>query len=137
MNRYDLQRLAGMRLDEARFLLANTQYSGAYYLAGYAVECSLKACIAKQTKEFDFPDKDRAIKSFTHKPKDLLSIAGLDNTFRLDAHANPKLASSWEVVTNWSEQSRYEIKAEADAKLLLEAIERPQDGVLPWIKRHW
>jgi len=32
-------------------------FDGAYYLAGYAVECALKACIAKGTQRFEFPDK--------------------------------------------------------------------------------
>jgi HEPN domain-containing protein len=30
-------------------LLEAGLYAGAYYLAGYAVECALKACIAKKT----------------------------------------------------------------------------------------
>lgn len=38
-------------------------YDGAYYLSGYAVEWALKACIAKNVKRYDFPDRkmDRAI----------------------------------------------------------------------------
>ena len=46
MNRADFQRLADVRIDEAGVLLAAGRWSGAYYLAGYAVECALKACIA-------------------------------------------------------------------------------------------
>ncbi len=30
---------------------------GAYYPAGYSVECGLKACIAKGVQRYDFPDK--------------------------------------------------------------------------------
>lgn len=55
LNRYDLQRLADLRAAEARLLLDNGYWSGAYYLAGYAVECGLKACIARRVREFDFP----------------------------------------------------------------------------------
>jgi HEPN domain-containing protein len=51
MNRTDLQQLAELRIKEARILLDGDSYSGAYYLAGYAIECALKACIAKRTKE--------------------------------------------------------------------------------------
>ena len=65
MNRKDLQRLTRLRLAEARVLLAAAKYDGAYYLAGYAVECALKACIAKQIKRFDFPDKKLVIDSHT------------------------------------------------------------------------
>ncbi|MGB7136749.1 MAG: HEPN domain-containing protein [Acidobacteriaceae bacterium] len=57
MNRKDLQSLANTRLREARVLFRAKEFSGAYYLAGYAVECALKACIAKQYRQHDFPDR--------------------------------------------------------------------------------
>ncbi|HLF84399.1 MAG TPA: HEPN domain-containing protein [Blastocatellia bacterium] len=63
MNRNDLKLLAVTRLREAKVLLANGEYSGAYYLAGYVVECALKACIAKRTKRHDFPDRKIANKA--------------------------------------------------------------------------
>jgi hypothetical protein len=47
MNRAELQRLAKERISDAKVLLAARHWSAAYYLAGYAVECALKACIAK------------------------------------------------------------------------------------------
>ncbi len=43
MNRAELQRLAKDRLLDAKALFAARRWSGAYYLAGYAVECALKA----------------------------------------------------------------------------------------------
>ncbi|HEX7677842.1 MAG TPA: HEPN domain-containing protein, partial [Thermoanaerobaculia bacterium] len=66
MNRQDLQWLARTRLSEARVLLAAKKYDGAYYLAGYAVECALKACVAKKVRKFDFPDKKLALDSYSH-----------------------------------------------------------------------
>lgn len=56
MNRSDIQILADIRVGEAKALLDLGHWPGAYYLAGYAVECALKACIAKLTKADDFPD---------------------------------------------------------------------------------
>jgi HEPN domain-containing protein len=47
VNRNGLQDLSKVRLKEATALLNLRMYDGAYYLAGYAVECALKACIAK------------------------------------------------------------------------------------------
>lgn len=41
-------------------LLTAGMPEGAYYLAGYAVECALKSCIARRTQEHDFPDKKLA-----------------------------------------------------------------------------
>jgi len=46
---------------------------GAYYLAGYAVECALKACIAKKTQRHEFPDKRRVDASHTHNLIQLLN----------------------------------------------------------------
>jgi hypothetical protein len=45
MNRAELQQLAEDRRLDAEALLAAQRWAGAYYLAGYAVECGLKACI--------------------------------------------------------------------------------------------
>jgi len=36
-------------------------FDGAYYLAGYAVECAIKACIAKGTRRYEFPDKRKVL----------------------------------------------------------------------------
>ena len=58
MNLGDLQALSAVRLNEAKALLKADFPSGAWYLAGYAVECGLKACIAKQVQRYDFPDRD-------------------------------------------------------------------------------
>ena len=55
MNRADFRQLALCRLEEAEVLLRTRKFSGAYYLAGYAIECALKARLAKQTKRYDFP----------------------------------------------------------------------------------
>ena len=56
MNRQDFQALARVRLEEAKALRDAGRPAGAYYLAGYTVECALKACIAKRTREHDFPN---------------------------------------------------------------------------------
>ena len=50
LTRSDFQQLADVRAAEAAALLAAGRWDGAYYLAGYAVECALKACVAKLTK---------------------------------------------------------------------------------------
>src|SRR5439155_18484686 len=64
MNRADFHKLTEIRMREAKVLLARKCYEGAYYLAGYAVECALKACIAKRTQAHDFPPKPDLVRSF-------------------------------------------------------------------------
>jgi hypothetical protein len=137
MNRTDLQKLSRLRIQEARGLFRMRLYSGAYYLAGYSVECALKACIAKKTEKFEFPNKARVLKSYVHKPSELFEVAELASLFESARRNNAKLQASWGVVNNWSEQSRYTIWNRADANAMIDAVGKLQDGVLPWIKLHW
>lgn len=78
MNRREFQDLARIRLSEAKSLLSAGFPDAAYYLAGYAVECGLKACIAKGTHRFDFPDKRNVDASHTHNLRDLVRVANLE-----------------------------------------------------------
>lgn len=82
-----------MRLKEANALLAAGFPDGAYYLAGYAVECALKACIAKATQRYDFPDKDSANASYTHNLEKLITVAKLGEKRLERARADPLLAT--------------------------------------------
>ena len=137
MNRADLQRMSKIRIREAKVLFAAEEYSGAYYLAGYAVECALKACIAKSVQRYDFPDKSLAQKSYVHDLKDLLRLADPNSVSGTDILLNPKLDASWNLAKDWTEQSRYSVRTRNEAEAIIDAITRRNDGVLPWIKRRW
>jgi hypothetical protein len=111
---------------------------GAYYLAGYAIECALKACIAKETKEFDFPDKKVATNSHTHNLKDLLGLSRLADTMKIAKRSNLVLERYWALAVEWDEDSRYETRIQKkEAEDLIEAIAHPTDGVLKWLKNWW
>ena len=137
MNRSDFQRLANSRIRESRILFNAGEYSGAYYLAGYSVECALKACFAKGVKRFDFPDKTRAGKVFTHKLTDLAELADLKKELSAATQLNVRLGSAWSEVCKWSEEKRYSVSTRQEAEAILDAITRRKDGVLPWIKQRW
>jgi HEPN domain-containing protein len=137
MNRNDLQNLARIRLRESRLLLKNGHYEGAYYLCGYAVECALKACIAKKTKEHDFPDKRIVNASYTHSLNNLIKIAGLGEDFNKERKNHKDFESQWGIVKDWNESSRYKKIKGKDAKSLFSAVTEKQNGVLQWIKQHW
>lgn len=77
LNRTILQSLAYTRLDEARILLDNGKYDGAYYLSGYVIELALKARIAKLTDAHDFPDKKFVNDNHTHELSVLLTNSEL------------------------------------------------------------
>ncbi len=87
--------------------MKSKHYAGAYYLLGYAVECALKACIAKQTKRYDFPDKHIAQKAYAHDPEQLLKVAGLEQDLKIEMSGNRYLEVNWAVVKDWRESCGY------------------------------
>lgn len=137
MNRTDLQTLAAERIRDAQQLLLSGNWSGAYYLGGYAVECGLKASIAKLTNQYDFPDKDRTKDSYTHDLERLTKTAELDAMRQRESLGNPAFAANWQIVKDWDESARYSLCSETRAREFIEAITNPQDGVMSWIMVHW
>jgi HEPN domain-containing protein len=138
VNRLELRQLAEDRIADAAILLASGRWSGAYYLAGYALECGLKACIARLTNQDDFPrDRKFVEECYTHNLEKLLKAAGLKPALDADATANPTFSAYWAVAKDWQETSRYAQRTKAEAETLYEAITNNPHGVLPWIRLHW
>lgn len=138
MNRADLQQLARLRIEEAKVLLDNACFAGAYYLAGYAVECALKACIAKLTTRYDFPNKELATKSYTHDLTNLAKLAGLELALNKEIQSNKGFERNWAAVKDWSEDARYRTNILGpNARDLYSAIVSRKDGVLTWLKKRW
>lgn len=138
LGRYDLQRLADLRTEEARLLLDNSYHSGAYYLLGYAVECALKACIARQTSEFEFPDYNRVRDSYNHDFRRLVVAADLSGDFLREHSSSQAFQDNWKIVMEWSTDSRYRHTiSETTALAMLDAVTSNNGGILPWIKTRW
>jgi HEPN domain-containing protein len=137
VNRVELQSLAKERIKDAKVLLAARRWSAAYYLAGYAVECALKACIAKLMKSEEFPDKKFAERCWTHNLTQLLELSGLKDDFDAAMRTDLELADNWDTVKEWKEETRYARTAKAKAETLYEAITDKKHGVLAWLKRRW
>jgi HEPN domain-containing protein len=137
INRNELKKLARLRLKEAEALLVTGNYSGAYYFCGYVVECGLKACIAKQTKRYDFPDKKIVNDSWTHDLIKLVKTASLDLILNQEIRSDPAFSDNWDTVKDWSEESRYQQYSNAQANGIYTAITDNLHGVLRWIEQYW
>lgn len=138
MNKTDLEKLVNIRIIEADVLLSSGKYPGAYYLVGYALECALKVCIAKRVKEYDFPDKDLAYASYSHKPLELIEAAGLKQKLLKKEKEDEDFSVNWAVAKDWKETSRYECNIEeTSARDLYDAITDKNSGVLSWLKMYW
>ena len=120
-------------------MLDQGKWNGAYYLAGYAVELALKACIIKMLLATDaFPDREFSKNCYTHSAREArragrswtvygklprMRTQNLRPTGR--SHETGRKKSG---ITEWT-------RAEADA--LYTAIADGTHGVLPWIKTQW
>lgn len=138
MDRADLQTLAEARIADAEVLLAGARWAAAYYLLGYAVECALKACVAKQFREHEVPDRTIVNSFYTHRLDQLLNISGVRVSFEERVARDPRFQVNWNAVRDWSETYRYEhTTTEAKARDMLVAVTDRDCGVLPWLRTQW
>jgi HEPN domain-containing protein len=142
VNRNDLRALADVRIEDAAALLKIERWAAAYYLAGYAIECGLKACVLRYVGESGVIFSDaKYLKElggvWTHDLEKLLGLADLRPALGQKVKDSEKFNEFWGLVTGWTEVSRYETKTESEARGLFEAITDPAEGVLKWTRIHW
>ena len=131
-SRIEFQELSRLRIYEARTLLAASEAcaSGAYYLAGYAVECAFKARIAGMSFEAFYANSN-ANNYITHDLKKLLFYAGLE------IPPDTELQENWTIVKAWTEESRYFVHSVPEAQNVVNAVNDSQKGVLIWSVTQW
>ena len=137
MNRLELRKLALLRVGDAESLYANRRYPAAYYLTGYAVECALKACIARNTRRGEFPDFTKVQRSYSHKLEHLVEVAGLTQELVIMTKSNALFEANWALTSTWKSESRYAFHTRTEARDLIVAVDDNQGGVLTWLKIHW
>ena len=142
VNRSELELLARDRIRDAEVLLANGQWPGAYYMAGYALEFALKVSTLKHIDDTGkiFRDRkylEKLAKCWTHDLNDLLTLADLRIELDKACGTNSSLQRHWAIAKDWNETSRYEQKTEQEARELFGAITNIPDGVLTWIRSRW
>jgi HEPN domain-containing protein len=130
--------LAESRIEEGRILLANNQWTGAYYLTGLAVECALKACLARAVKEHDYPDKKFVNGMYQHNLQSLIGLdAALLAALQVDMGLNSRLEANWNTVKDWDDEKRYDVVNEQEARGLYDATVEAGSGVMMWIRGKW
>lgn len=139
MNRAELQQLAEDRILDAQALLVANRWAGAYYLAGYAVECALKSCILVRVNNSGviFQEKKFSEQCWTHDVEKLVELADLKVARDTDAASNPARDKYWLTVRDWDEASRYQQKTQSKAQELFDAVNDNTNGVLQWIRNYW
>ncbi len=135
VDRLQFQQLAELRLEDAEALLASGRWAAAYYLLGYSVDCALKACIARQFREHDVPERKLVNSFYAHDLYELLVISGLQPEFRRRATQDPVFDSNWEDVSEWTESVRYDVLIEEEqARRMHDALINKNAGILTWLR---
>jgi hypothetical protein len=140
LTRSDLQTLARRRLKEAKVLLDNRCYEGSFYLLGYAVECAVKACIAKQMRKGHFPPTRGFVDTcYIHDLERLFKTAELWTSFQADLNANAALRCNWQLIKPWNEAKRYDPGrlTKAVAEGAYQGVADPVNRVFQWLRLRW
>ena len=107
-------------------------------MAGLAVECALKSCLASEVKQHDFPDKDFVNAMYVHNLEKLFKLNGaLWVSFQNDMKTDQRLSVNWSTVKDWDDSKRYAILEELEAKAVYDACTEARSGVIEWIKGRW
>ena len=136
VNKRTLQDLSKVRISEAKVLLDNGYFAGAYYLSGYAVECAIKACIAAQIRQHEIPERKLVNDFYTHDLELLVRLAGLKPRLDMDIQTDATLARNWTLVKDWRVESRYDAgTSEVRARDFYSDVKARTHGMLAWINR--
>src|SRR4029079_7336555 len=104
----ELQALAQAKIDDAILLYNNQRYSNAYYLAGYAIELALKACIASQFTADTIPDQSFGVDIYGgHDLQKLIRLDVLSSELQAQSDRDVNFSTNWALVAQWSEAKRY------------------------------
>lgn len=124
----DLRLLAEERLAEAQTLISAGHFSGAYYLAGYAVELGLKAVLTRALTSHCMPAQKEVAAAHVHDLPTLAAGCGLQ------PEADAVVRVAWNVVApNWAPEDRYRIHSQVRSVQIVDAARE----VLEWLKLHW
>ena len=134
LSKQGLIELADAKLADAKVLLESGNSANAYYLAGYTIELMLKAILSKRFQADTLPDPSWSKGVFIHDLRKLVNLALLDEALRIKLDTNAEFTARWQIVEEWNETSRYDVRLRDDAEKLIEAIEHAEHGVLPWLR---
>jgi hypothetical protein len=105
-------RAASARLEAARFLLENGYYVDSTYLAGYVIECSLKAVILRRTPRVEHAPIMAKLTQAGAKGHNFEFLKQMfkERIGKLSSRDNElfgTLSNSFKVVSSWSTDLRY------------------------------
>jgi HEPN domain-containing protein len=127
------KRAAEQRLRAAELLFENEFYLEAIYIAGYAIECTLKHLILKRSPQSKHPLMLEKLTKAGAKGHDFDYLKGILIRAPVNCAIPEEIHEMWRRVSSWSTQLRYEVtnvKFE-EARRFLDATER----IRAWVER--
>jgi hypothetical protein len=80
------------------------------------------------------PDRAVSTQVFVHDLRKLTGLALLDVALKEREKADAGFQARLQIVLRWTEESRYGQYAAEEATALIDAVENPEHGVLPWLR---
>ena len=127
------KRAGEQRLKAAELLFEHEFYLDAIYIAGYAIECSLKEFILKRTPRNQHEQMlDKLVRAGS-KGHDFDYLRRIFARAPVNCNLPDMLHEMWRRVSTWSTRLRYEVAIVRlpEAKRFLEAAKRIQE----WVER--
>jgi HEPN domain-containing protein len=135
----ELRAMAISRLKDAEILVKNKRYDGAYYLAGYVVEYSLKAVIAKliPQKVYGFPSTREDFNILSNlKEHNFEKLLEIIKPYKTDqASFKDKFKKEWGVILLWTPEIRYNIVNKItlqETELIIETCKTLYNEINSW-----
>ena len=133
----DFKKLHERYISDAELLYRYERYDSAYYLAGYSVECLLKAIICKNIQPNEFPPKNPSNTHYIHNIEQLIKTAKLDKEFEFDRGKSDELKNSYLLLKDWDPADlRYNTgpTSQKKAKDFLDAV-KDEKGFVSWLNK--
>ena len=125
-------------LNSAEVLFDFGHYDVAYYLAGYSVECAIKAVICKRIRPNEFPPPNVNSSHYVHDIKQLIKTAKLEDDLNYDMDRYSDLKMSFMVLKDWNPKDlRYESSSMSKgmAKNYIDEVKN-EKGFVIWLNKY-
>ena len=137
-NYEDFKILSDRYRKSAESLFNAEQFDVAYYLAGYSVECLLKAIICKRLGPNEYPPSNVNSTHYTHSVEQLTKTAGIEKDLEFEKGKSSELKKSYMVLKDWDPKIlRYDSSSlgKEKAKNYVDEIKN-EKGFIVWLNKY-
>lgn len=138
MKKNELKKKSESRLKAIKSSYKEGLYDEVVADSGLVIEFALKAAVCKAIKKDIYPEEIRRYR--THDPEALIDLSKLRSDLENEKVNNLDFFINWSLLSKWSINFRYMPPGTHDVNTsneYINAIEKENGGVYPWIKKRW